>query len=94
MTSVTLESLRTIAPRFNLDPVIGEMTCALLVVHGESHRQVPVAQAQRTRDMVTSSPRRDLLVFPRGSWGEEHSQVDDPTLAIDAIGDWLQEVLR
>jgi len=87
-------SLRNVAPRFNLDAVIAEMTCPLFVVHGESDRQVPVAQAQRTYDMATSSPRRDLLVFPAGAWGEEHCQVDDPTLAIDAIGDWLQEVLR
>jgi dienelactone hydrolase len=88
------EQLRGVAHNFNLDRVIGEMTCPLLVVHGESDRQVPVAQARRTHAMATSSPRRDLLVFPKGSWGEEHCQVDDPTLAIDAIGDWLHEVLR
>ena len=87
------DRLREIAPSFNLDPVIGEMTCPLLVIHGESDRQVPVAQAQRTYDMATASPRRDLLVFPKGGWGEEHCQVDDPTLAIDAMGDWLEEVL-
>jgi alpha-beta hydrolase superfamily lysophospholipase len=89
-----MDSLREIAPSFNLDPVIAQMTCPLLVVHGESDRQVPVAQARRTHDMAASSPRRDLIVFPKGAWGEEHCQVDDPTLAIDAIGDWLQEVLR
>jgi dienelactone hydrolase len=88
------EQLRGVAPNFNLDRVIGEMTCPLLVVHGESDRQVPVAQARRTHAMATSSPRRDLLVFPKGSWGEEHCQVDDPRLAIDAVSDWLQEVLR
>ena len=86
--------LRTLAPLFNLDPVIGGMTCPLLVIHGESDRQVPVAQAHRTYAMATASARRDLLIFPRGDWGEEHCQVDDPTLAIDAIGDWLQEVLQ
>ena len=86
--------LREVAPSFNLDPVIGDMTCPLLVIHGESDRQVPVAQAYRTHETATSSPRRDLVVFPRGSWGEEHCQVDDPTLAIDAIGDWLQGVLQ
>jgi fermentation-respiration switch protein FrsA (DUF1100 family) len=89
-----IEDIRPIAPSFNLDSVIGEMTCPLLVLHGESDRQVPIAQAHRTHDRATSSPRRDLLVFPKGSWGEEHCQVDDPTLARDAIGDWLQEVLR
>ena len=87
------QKLREVAPRFNLDSVIGEMICPLLVVHGESDRQVPVAQARRTYEMAASSPRRDLLVFPAGSWGSEHCQVDDPTLALDAIGDWLQEVL-
>jgi dipeptidyl aminopeptidase/acylaminoacyl peptidase len=86
--------IREIAPSFNLDPVIGDMTCPLLIIHGESDRQVPVAQAHRTYEMATSSPRRDLLVFPTGSWGEEHCQVDNPTLAIDAMGDWLEEVLR
>jgi pimeloyl-ACP methyl ester carboxylesterase len=88
------DQLRDFAPKFNLDPVIGELTCPLFIVHGESDRQVPVAQARRTYDMATASSRRDLLVFPKGSWGEEHCQVDDPTLAIDAIGDWLEEVLR
>jgi pimeloyl-ACP methyl ester carboxylesterase len=88
------DKLMPIAAKFNLDPVIGDLTCPLLVVHGESDRQVPVAQAHRTYDMATSSARRDLVIFPKGEWGEEHCQVDDPTLAIDAIGDWLEEVLR
>jgi dienelactone hydrolase len=88
------ERLREVAPAFNLDAVIGDMTCPLLVIHGESDRQVPVAQARRTHDMATSSPRRDLLLFPAGEWGEEHCQVDDPTLAIDAMADWLEEVLQ
>ncbi len=87
------DRLREFAPNFNLDSVIGEMTCPLLVIHGESDRQVPVAQAKRTYDMATSSSRRELKIFPRGSWGEEHCQVDDTSLAIDAMGDWLQEVL-
>jgi dienelactone hydrolase len=89
-----VESIRPLAPAYNLDPVIGEMSCPLLVIHGESDRQVPVEQARRTYEMATSSRRRDLLIFAEGTWGEEHCQVDDPTLAIDAIGDWLEEVLR
>jgi dienelactone hydrolase len=89
-----MESIASVAPRFNLDPVIGDMTCPLLVLHGESDRQVPVVQAQQTHDMATATARRDLLVFPQGEWGEEHCQVDNPTLAIDAMADWLQEVLQ
>jgi dienelactone hydrolase len=86
--------LREIAPAFNLDTVIADMTCPLLVIHGESDRQVPVAQARRAHEMASSATRRDLVVYPSGNWGEEHCQVDDPSLAIDLIGDWLQEVLR
>jgi dipeptidyl aminopeptidase/acylaminoacyl peptidase len=86
--------IRAVAPAFNLDTVIADMTCPLLVLHGESDRQVPVVQAHRTHEMATGSARRDLKIFPQGDWGEEHCQVDDPTLAIDAIGDWLQEVLQ
>jgi naringenin degradation protein FdeB len=89
-----MENIREMAPSYNLDPVIGEMTCPLLVVHGESDRQVPVSQARRTHEMATSSRRRDLRIFPAGEWGDQHCQVDDPALAIDAIGDWLEEVLR
>jgi dienelactone hydrolase len=89
-----VEEIQPLAPRFNLDSVIGEMTCPLLVLHGESDRQVPVAQARRTHEMAVAASRRDLVLFQQGQWGEEHCQVDDPTLAIDAIGDWLQEVLR
>jgi len=88
------DRLREFAPSFNLDPVIGDMTCPLLIIHGESDRQVPVTQAHRTYEMARSSSRRDLEIFPKGSWGEEHCQVDDATLAIDAMGDWLEEVLR
>jgi fermentation-respiration switch protein FrsA (DUF1100 family) len=87
------ERLVGVAPKFNLDPVVGEMTCPLLVLHGEADRQVPVAQARRTHDMATRAARRDLHIFERGNWGEEHCQVDDPTLALDVIGDWLEEVL-
>jgi fermentation-respiration switch protein FrsA (DUF1100 family) len=89
-----VESIRAAAPKFTLDPVISDMTCPLLVIHGESDRQVPVAQARRTHEMATSSRQRNLRIFGKGEWGEEHCQVDDPTLAIDAIGDWLEEVLR
>jgi dipeptidyl aminopeptidase/acylaminoacyl peptidase len=89
-----MDTIRNIAPSFSLDPVIGGMTCPLLVIHGESDRQVPVVQARRTYEMAVGTRRRDLRIFPKGDWGEEHCQVDDPTLAIDAIGDWLEEVFR
>jgi hypothetical protein len=38
--------------------------------------------------------RMRAALVGRGGWGEGHCQVDDPTLAIDTIGDWLEEVLQ
>jgi fermentation-respiration switch protein FrsA (DUF1100 family) len=81
------------ATRFTLDGVAEKITCPLLVIHGAADRQVPLAHADRTIDQARNAARRDLVVFPEGSWGDQHCQVDDPTLAIDLIADWLQEVL-
>jgi pimeloyl-ACP methyl ester carboxylesterase len=82
------------AQLFTLDGVAEKLTCPLLVIHGADDRQVPVEQARRTIDQAHNARRRDLVVFPDGHWGDQHCQVDDPTLAIDLIADWLQEVLQ
>jgi fermentation-respiration switch protein FrsA (DUF1100 family) len=81
------------AARFTLDGVAEKITCPLLVIHGAADRQVPLEHAHRTIDQARSAARRDLVVFPEGGWGDQHCQVDDPTLAVDLIADWLQEVL-
>jgi dipeptidyl aminopeptidase/acylaminoacyl peptidase len=81
------------AAHFTLDGVAEKITCPLLVIHGADDRQVPVDQAHRTIDHALNATRADLVVFPTGQWGDQHCQVDNPTLAIDLIADWLQEVL-
>jgi dipeptidyl aminopeptidase/acylaminoacyl peptidase len=73
--------------------VAEKITCPLPVIHGGDDRQVRVEQAHRTIDQATNAARRDLVVFDIGQWGDQHCQVDDPTLAVDLIADWLQEVL-
>jgi dienelactone hydrolase len=82
------------AAHFTLDGVAEKLSCPLLVVHGADDRQVPVEQARRTVDQAHNARPRDLVVFPRGHWGDQHCQVDNPTLAIDLIADWLREVLQ
>jgi hypothetical protein len=37
---------------------------------------------------------RDLRIIPAGEPGDQHCQVDLPSIAIDVIGDWFEEVLR
>jgi dipeptidyl aminopeptidase/acylaminoacyl peptidase len=81
------------ARHFTLDGVVEKVTCPLLVVHGADDRQVPVDQAHRTVEQAHNAARRDLVIFPKGTWGDQHCQVDDPTIAIDVIADWLEEVL-
>jgi dipeptidyl aminopeptidase/acylaminoacyl peptidase len=87
-------ALARYAEQFTLDGVAEKITCPLLVVHGAEDRQVPVAQAHRTVEQAEHAARRDLVVFPSGEWGDQHCQVDDPSLAVDLIADWLEEVLQ
>jgi dienelactone hydrolase len=82
-----------VLPRFNLDGVVEKIGGALLVLHGEDDRQVPVEQAKRTYAQATNARTRELKIYPKGDWGDQHSQVDDPTLAVDYISDWLAEQL-
>jgi dienelactone hydrolase len=81
------------AERFTLDGVAEKIACPLLIMHGANDRQVPLEQAHRTFDQAVNAARRDLIVFADGDWGDQHCQVDNPTLAIDCMADWLQEVL-
>jgi dienelactone hydrolase len=82
-----------VLPRFNLDGVVERIEAALLVLHGEDDRQVPVEQAKRTYEQAVNARTRELRIYPKGDWGDQHSQVDDPTLAVDYISDWLAEQL-
>jgi dienelactone hydrolase len=82
-----------VVPRFSLDGVVERIEGALLVVHGEDDRQVPVEQARRSYEQATNARTRELKIYARGEWGDQHSQVDDPSLAVDYISDWLAEQL-
>jgi naringenin degradation protein FdeB len=83
----------TVLPRFSLDGVAERIEAALLVLHGEDDRQVPVEQARRTYAQAVRARVRELKVYPKGEWGDQHCQVDDPTLAVDYLADWLAEQL-
>lgn len=79
---------------FRLEGVADKIDCALLVVHGENDRQVPLWAAERTYEAATSSPRRELKVFTLDEGGAEHCQVDNVTMATDYIYDWIADVLK
>jgi dienelactone hydrolase len=76
-----------------LDETAAEISCPLLVLHGESDRQVPVEQARRTLAGATNAAKRELRVIAAGEPGDQHCQMDLPSIAIDIVGDWFEEVL-
>ena len=89
-----LEQRAAVLSAMTLDEAAAGIACPLLVLHGENDRQVPVEQAQRTIAAAANAARRDLRVIPAGQPGDQHCQVDLPSIAIDIIGDWFQDVLR
>jgi dipeptidyl aminopeptidase/acylaminoacyl peptidase len=60
-----------------------------LILHGERDSQIPVEDAQRLFDAV-SSDDKTLRVFTAMDGGSAHCQNDNRVLAHEEIGDWLQ----
>jgi pimeloyl-ACP methyl ester carboxylesterase len=77
---------------FRLDGVVQKIRCPFLLVHGEGDAQIPLATAQRCFDAV-GSPRKTFKVFTREEGGYHHCQVDNVSIGVAYMWDWLQEVL-
>jgi dienelactone hydrolase len=77
-----------------LDGVVQRITCPLLVAHGIHDRQVPVEQAQRTLEAAERSSRAELRLFGDDEGGVEHCSGDQFSTAIDAMADWVADVLQ
>jgi dienelactone hydrolase len=80
--------------RMTLDGVAERITCPLLVAHGMNDRQVPLEQAQRTVDAARNSARAELRLFDGTEGGVEHCIGDQFATAIDAMTDWVADVLK
>ena len=77
-----------------LDGVVERIRCPLLVAHGINDRQVPLEQARRTIDAALQSPRAELRLFDVDEGGVEHCSGDQFSTAIDAMADWVADVLQ
>lgn len=84
----SMDDALELAEDFRLENVMGDLTCSLLVVHGESDRQVPVEHARLTVDRAASRDK-ELLIIPSGTPGEEHCQWDNIVRAQHPIFDWM-----
>jgi fermentation-respiration switch protein FrsA (DUF1100 family) len=80
--------------KMKLDGVVDRITCPLLVAHGIHDRQVPLEQARRTVEAATNSRRAELRLFDVDEGGVEHCSGDQFSTAIDAMTDWVADVLE
>jgi pimeloyl-ACP methyl ester carboxylesterase len=78
---------------FRLDHIVQKMTCPFLLLHGEGDEQIPLAVAEKCFDSV-GSKQKVLKVFTREEGGFHHCQVDNPTIAVHYMWDWISDVLN
>jgi dienelactone hydrolase len=78
---------------FRLDGIVQKMRCPFLLLHGEGDEQIPLALAQKCFDAV-GSQRKTLRVFRREEGGFHHCQVDNVTVGVHAMWDWIEDVLQ
>src|SRR5438105_140175 len=78
---------------FRLDGIVQKMRCPFLLLHGEGDEQIPLALAQKCFEAV-GSQRKTLKVFGREEGGFHHCQVDNVTIGVHAMWDWIEDVLK
>ena len=78
---------------FRLDGVVQQMQCPFLLLHGEGDEQIPMALARRCFDAV-GSQRKTFRVFTREEGGYHHCQIDNVSIGVAAMWDWLEDVLE
>jgi pimeloyl-ACP methyl ester carboxylesterase len=77
---------------FRLDGVVQRITCPFLLVHGEGDEQIPLAIAQKCFDAV-GSKNKTLKVFSREEGGYHHCQIDNVSIGVAYMWDWVESVL-
>jgi len=78
---------------FRLDGIVQKMTCPFLLLHGEGDQQIPLATAERLYEAV-GSKQKAFRVFSRDEGGFHHCQVDDATIGVHYMWDWIADVLN
>lgn len=78
---------------FRLDGVVQKITCPFLMVHGEGDQQIPLPMAQKCFDAV-GSKNKTLKVFTSAEGGFHHCQIDNVSIGVAYMWDWLESVLK
>ena len=77
---------------FHLDGIAQKLQCPFLLTHGTDDEQVPLSDAQKLFDAV-SSKDKTFRIYTPDEGGAQHCQRDYLTLACDDMMDWLEEKL-
>jgi dienelactone hydrolase len=78
---------------FRLDGIVQKMRCPFLLLHGEGDEQIPLELAKTCFDAV-GSKHKTFRVFTRQEGGFHHCQVDNVTIGVHAMWDWIVDVLK
>ncbi|HEV2007980.1 MAG TPA: prolyl oligopeptidase family serine peptidase, partial [Burkholderiales bacterium] len=78
---------------FRLDGVVQKITCPFLMVHGEGDQQISLPTAQKCFDAV-GSRQKTMKVFTREEGGYHHCQIDNVSIAVAYMWDWLETMLN
>ena len=77
---------------FRLDGVVQKIRCPFLLVHGGGDEQIPLALAQQCFDAV-GSKQKTFKVFSREEGGYHHCQIDNVSIGVAYMWDWVESVL-
>ena len=77
---------------FRLDGIVQKMSCPFLLLHGAGDEQIPLSLAEKCFAAV-GSKQKTLRVFQREEGGFHHCQVDNVTIGVHAMWDWIEDVL-
>jgi dipeptidyl aminopeptidase/acylaminoacyl peptidase len=78
---------------FKLDGVVQRIRCPFLMMHGEGDEQVPLSIAHKCFDAV-GSREKTLKVFTREEGGYHHCQIDNLSVGVAFLWDWVTDVLN
>ena len=89
-----VEALLERGSTFQLGPaVLGQVSAPVLILHGGSDVLAPVSHAQAVYDDI-GHPDKTLVVYPPGTPGCAHCQLDALAVAQRDICDWLDDKVR
>ena len=77
---------------FRLDGIVQKMACPFLLLHGAGDEQIPLELAKRLFNAV-GSEQKTLKIFTREEGGFHHCQVDNVTIGVHTMFDWIADVL-